>query len=125
MPVVSCLRPGTVRVLRADEIFNAALSAGLVRVVERAQTHDGPGGLRGGARSLALEDRVVVGVAAFAPAAVFVLDAFQPVARLEQPGLAACPGPARAGRARPARCRKYNSRPSGRTRSRRLPGRRG
>ena len=70
------------------KIFDAALEAGAVRVVEGAQAHDGPGGLRGGAGAVALENRVVVGVAAFAPAAVLVLDAFQPVAGLEDPGLA-------------------------------------
>src|SRR5439155_10194473 len=50
-----------------------------------AQAHDRPGGLRRGARSPALENRIVVSVAAFTPAAPFVLDAFKPVTRLEQP----------------------------------------
>src|SRR6185503_16131353 len=64
---------------------DAAHQAGPIRVVERAQAHHRPGGLRRGARSLALEYRVVVGVTAFAPAAVFVLNAFQPDAGIEQP----------------------------------------
>ena len=101
------------------------LRRGIVRVVERAQPHDGPSGLRGGAGALALEDGVVVGVATFAPAAVLVLDAFQPVAGFDQPRLGSCRGSGRAVRARPARCRKCNSRPSGHTTSRRLPGVRG
>src|SRR5207244_3327582 len=57
------------------------------RVIKSAQTHHGPGGLTGGAWPLAFEDGVVVGVAPFAPAAVGVLNTFQPGAGLEQPGL--------------------------------------
>ena len=56
-------------------------------VIERAQAHHGPGGLGGRAGSLAFEDWIVVGVAAFAPAAVFVLNTFEPVAAFDKPGL--------------------------------------
>src|SRR6266511_1004581 len=48
------LGPRTIRVLRAVEIFDAAVDALAVRVVEGAEAHDGPGGLRGGAGALAL-----------------------------------------------------------------------
>src|SRR2546429_2299973 len=81
------LGPGTVFVLRAGEILDAALQARTIRIVECAEAHDRPRGLCRGARSLALENRIVVGVAAFAPAAVLVLDTFEPVASLEQPRL--------------------------------------
>ena len=80
--------PGAVGVLGANEVGHAGLDAGAVGVAEGAEAHDGPGGLGGGAGALAFEDGVVVGVAAFAPAAVLVLDAFQPVAGFEEPGLA-------------------------------------
>ena len=75
------LGPGAVGVLRADQILDAAFERGIVRVAERTQAHDGPGGLRRGAWPAALENRVVVSVATLAPAAVLVLHAFQPVAR--------------------------------------------
>ena len=72
------LGPRAVEILRAAEILDAAFEDGIFGIVERAQTHDGPRGLRRGAGALPFENRVVVGVATFAPAAVFALDAFEP-----------------------------------------------
>src|SRR6185503_18332434 len=59
----------------------------VIGIVEGAKTHHGPSGLACGARAFTLEDGVVVSVASFAPAAVLVLHAFQPVPGLLQPGL--------------------------------------
>ena len=56
-----------------------------MRVAKGAQPHDGPRSLRSSARSLAFEDGIVVSVAAFAPAAVFVLHAFEPAPGPEEP----------------------------------------
>src|SRR5439155_15089305 len=81
------LRPRAVRVLRAGQEFDAAADAGAVGVTERAQTHHRPGGLRGGAWTLAFENRIVVSVAALAPATVGMLDTFQPIAGFKQPRL--------------------------------------
>src|SRR5581483_3752534 len=69
------------------EILDAELDARTMGVVESAQAHYGPRGLRCGARSLAFEHGIVVGVATLAPAAVLVLHAFEPVTGLEQPRL--------------------------------------
>src|SRR5437764_1334049 len=78
---------GAFGVLCAREIFDAALHAGAIRFLEREQAHDGPRGLRRGARTATFENRIVVSVAAFAPAAVAMLHAFEPVARFEEPRL--------------------------------------
>src|SRR5262245_31156853 len=72
------LAPGAVVILRAEQVVDAALEALVVRIIESAETHDGPGGLAGGAWAFAFENGIVVSVAAFAPAAIFVLHAFQP-----------------------------------------------
>src|SRR5262249_32466322 len=79
--------PGAVGILGADEVLDATLNAWAMGVVERAEAHDCPGGLGSSARSLAFKNGVVVGVAAFAPAAVFVLNAFEPIACFKDPGL--------------------------------------
>src|SRR5690242_622245 len=65
--------PGTVGILGANQILNAAAQAWQLRVIKRAKPHHRPGGLGSGAGPLAFEDRVIVGVAAFAPPAVLVL----------------------------------------------------
>src|ERR1035441_795559 len=82
------LSPGAVRVLRVNQILDAAPDARAMRIVERAEAHDGPGGLRCSAGSLAFEDWVVVWIAARAPTAILVLDAFQPIPGFGQPRLA-------------------------------------
>src|SRR5690606_10758349 len=62
--------------------------AGAVGIIEGAEAHDRPRGLGGGAGTLALEDRIIVRVAALAPAAVGPLDALEPVAGADDPWLA-------------------------------------
>src|SRR4029077_12468946 len=79
--------PRTVGILSADQIFDTALDTGSMGIIECQQAHDCPCGLRGGAWPLALENGVVVGVAAFAPAAIFVLNACEPIAGFEEPRL--------------------------------------
>src|SRR5688500_16768228 len=78
--------PTTVAVVSADEVIDAADEAGAIGIAEGAESHDGPRGLGGGAGTLALENGIVVGVAAFAPTAIGMLHALEPVARFEQPG---------------------------------------
>jgi hypothetical protein len=79
--------PGAVGVLGAEEVMETVEEAGTGRIVEGAEAHDGPSGLGRRAGAAAFEDWIVVGIAAFAPAAVVVLDAFEPVASAEEPGL--------------------------------------
>src|SRR2546422_6903839 len=62
-------RPGPVGVLRLDQVTDAADHTGAMGIVEGAQAHDCPGGLRSGAGTLAFENGIVVGVAPFAPTA--------------------------------------------------------
>src|SRR5690606_24077048 len=81
------LGPRTVLILHADEVLDTALHTRTERVIEREQAHDGPSGLRGGARPLPFVNRIVVGVAAFAPAAIGTLHALEPVAAAHEPGL--------------------------------------
>lgn len=79
------LGPGAVGVLGFDEVLDAALDTGAMGVAEGEESHEGPGGLGGGGRAAAFEDGVFVGIAAFAPAAVGVLDALEPVAGFDDP----------------------------------------
>ena len=72
----------------SNQILNPAFEGGELGIVERAKSHDGPRGLRRGAGSLSLENGIIVGVAPFAPAAVGVLDQFQPGLAALEPGLA-------------------------------------
>ncbi len=65
--------------------MDTALDAWAVGVAEGEESHEGPGGLGCGGGAAAFEDGVFVGIAAFAPAAIGVLDTFQPVAGFEDP----------------------------------------
>ena len=113
--------PGTVGVLGVNKILDAATKGFGVGVAEGAEGHHRPGGLGSGARPLAFEDRIVVSVAAFAPAAIGVLDAFEPVAGFEEPRLVHV----EIERAQSAQdlpgAVDVSSRPSGRTTSRPPP----
>src|SRR6185369_10422878 len=79
--------PGAIRVLGAGKVIDAAADAGTIGIVEGAEAHDRPRCLGGGAVTLAFKNRIVVGIAALTPTAIVVLDAFEPVAAFDQPGL--------------------------------------
>ena len=115
--------PGAVA--RAASKANNAVprcTLGRSEIAAGAQTHQRPRGLRGRARAFAFQVGIFVGGATFAPAAIIVLAALEPIASAQNPLLghvfADCAQTARA----PARCHKCSSRPSVRTTSRRLPG---
>src|SRR5262249_12604894 len=79
--------PGAIRVLRSNKVLDTALHAWPEGLVKGAETHDGPGGLGGSAGTLTFKDRVIVSIATFAPAAVFMLHRFQPIPGFQQPRL--------------------------------------
>ena len=81
------LGPGAVGVLGVEEVADAGLEGGAEGVATGDQAHDGPGGLGGGGGAFAFVGGVVVGGTGFAPAAVGVLAAFEPVAGADDPVL--------------------------------------
>src|ERR1043165_92876 len=76
------LSPRTIRILRLDQVLNPALERRPVWIIERAKAHNGPRGLGSGAGTLPFKYRVVVSIAAFTPATVGMLHAFEPITRL-------------------------------------------
>lgn len=69
-----------------DEVLDTAVDTGAIGVAEGEEAHEGPGGLGGCGGAAAFEDGIFVGVATFAPAAVGVLNALEPVAGFDDPG---------------------------------------
>src|SRR6185295_13701014 len=83
---VLLLVPAAVRTLHPEQPLDAAAHDGIGdRGARREKAEDGPRGLRRRARALGLRGGIAVGAAAFAPAAVGVLDRAEPRGRLLDP----------------------------------------
>src|SRR5438477_6114825 len=77
--------PCAIGSLRRKQITETTLHARPIELAARANPHDRPRSLRGRALTLAFENRVLVRRARFAPTAVVVLTALDPIAPSQDP----------------------------------------
>ena len=77
--------PGTIALLRREQIAQAALHARSLQIAARTKTHHGPGRLRCRAFALPFKRRIFVSRASFTPTAIIVLTTLQPIASAQNP----------------------------------------